>query len=197
MLAKQSASELRERIRGRIVERAEYPLAVVNREREDERPEFERVLENPRVGSSTRPASSRTSSFGTLRPASCIATSVHTFAAEWRTGLRRNEADLTGPACVLRFPSPLRRRYAAAPAFGFVIGVDGPGRERAPPHDARGGRVSAGPAGNAPILGPLRQALRLSDLDECAALGSRRDRGIPARDAGGWAGSARRSVTRA
>jgi hypothetical protein len=42
----------------------------------------------------------------------------HAFAGEWRTGAGRNEADLAGSACVLRFPSPLRRRYAAGPAFG-------------------------------------------------------------------------------
>jgi hypothetical protein len=34
-----------------------------------------------------------------------------------------NEADYAGLACVLPFPSPLRRRYAAGPAFGFLIGA--------------------------------------------------------------------------
>jgi hypothetical protein len=47
----------------------------------------------------------------------------HAFAGEWRTGAGRNEADLAGSACVLRFPSPLRRRYAAGPAYGSLIGA--------------------------------------------------------------------------
>jgi hypothetical protein len=38
--------------------------------------------------------------------------------------------DLAGSACVLRLPSPLRRRYAAGPALGFLIGAGGSGRER-------------------------------------------------------------------
>ena len=44
----------------------------------------------------------------------------HAFALQWRTAARRDEADLVGPACVLRFPSPLRRRYVAGPALGLL-----------------------------------------------------------------------------
>ena len=47
-----------------------------------------------------------------------------------RTRSRRDEADVAGPTCVLRFPSPLRRRYVAGPAFGFLIGTRGCARER-------------------------------------------------------------------
>ena len=55
-------------------------------------------------------------------PTSSATPSAHTFAAEWRTDTRMNEPDLAGPACVLRFPSPLRRRYVAGPAFGLRMG---------------------------------------------------------------------------
>jgi hypothetical protein len=55
-------------------------------------------------------------------PASITIPGVHTFDAEWRTGTSRNEADLAGPACVLLFPSPLRRRYVDGPAFGLPMG---------------------------------------------------------------------------
>ena len=53
------------------------------------------------------------------RRRSIIPPSVHTFAREWRTARRRNEADLAGLVASSEFPSPLRRRYAAGPAFGF------------------------------------------------------------------------------
>ena len=39
------------------------------------------------------------------------------------TVARGNEGDRAGLACVLRFPSPLRRRYVAGPAFGLLIGA--------------------------------------------------------------------------
>jgi hypothetical protein len=45
--------------------------------------------------------------------------------SKWRIDSCRNEADPAGPAYVLRFPSPLRRRYVAGPAFGFVELVPG------------------------------------------------------------------------
>jgi len=36
-----------------------------------------------------------------------------------RAGSFHSERALAGLACVLRFPSPLRRRYAAGPVFGL------------------------------------------------------------------------------
>jgi hypothetical protein len=39
--------------------------------------------------------------------------------------------------CVLRFPSPLRRRYATGPAFGFLIGAGRRRHERSPPFSSR------------------------------------------------------------
>jgi hypothetical protein len=43
--------------------------------------------------------------------------------SRWRINTRRNEANPAGLACVLRFPSPLRRRYASGPAFGLLAAM--------------------------------------------------------------------------
>ena len=54
----------------------------------------------------------------------------HAFVGEWRTGACRNEADPAGLVASSEFPSPLRRRYVAGPAFGFLIGADRRAHER-------------------------------------------------------------------
>ena len=51
-----------------------------------------------------------------------------------RTVTRRHEADPAGLVASSELPSPLRRRYVAGPASGFLIGAERHGRERSPPH---------------------------------------------------------------